>query len=279
MDKFTFSTTGGIGDLLLCRGGINALIEQFGEDNLKCVVFSHFKDAASLMKGYNFPIESYHYQSEADFQQRIVPKLRNLEFSTEGYLGDVRKYNDTMYPDIEVPDEYRTEKEPERIHVVIHPFGSPYSNEFLTNTRCVPPKDLTVDFVKEIVTKWDPQSEVYFSIIGHPSEYWFFEELMVRTKGGNINEIFVKDIWYALAAVESADLLIGADSAMKSFSAIKKVPSIVVLGGYEDRVRDSKFITPYQNDDIIHPVHFSEEADLNLDLALSILEKSKEVLA
>lgn len=273
MSKYIFTIVGGIGDILLGFSGINNLLKQFKEEELKCICASHYKDAEILLKNFNFEKQFYNYSNSFEFQDVILPKLEALS-NYENYLGDVNIFNTTIYPDIEINenDKYKAEKiimnyeklfeqNDNKVHLVgIHPFGSKFSNDYLTSVRRVPNKYIEPRMVAYLIKEIRKiRKNVVFAIFGSKEEEFFYDFIKEALPEKSTIPVFNNNIWKSLAFVDFCHMMICADSAIKTYSCIKKIPTIVLLGDYEDRVRDSKFIKPYEKDNIMKVIKFKSE--------------------
>jgi hypothetical protein len=250
MEKKTFIVMGGIGDILLAYSGIKVLIDTFKEKNLKCYLFSHFNNAPDLLNRYYFEYEFIYYKDQKELDS-LKDKINDIQ-SDPNFIGDINDYNNDLYPKIYT--KYTT--------IGIHPFGSNFSNDFLINKRNVVSKNLSLKFVDDVIEKiYKQYSNTIFMIFGSYNESsWYFENPFYSYP--TILPAFNNDINSTIFLVEKCDLVIATDSAIKSISCIMKIPTIVLVGDYQDHPRDSKFINPYIENDCLITIKFSSEEDL-----------------
>lgn len=230
---------GGLGDILLKVGNIEP--DQF------YVVFSHLKQSEDLVRQYT----------------------KNCTYiEMKGLIGSVPNEvpSDCYYPPMPIPQE-SLEKTQNLIQegktiIGIHPIGSKPSREYDIRTGR-PQKLMTPKFIKELVeglSKEDRQILLFCA----PNERDMFE-------GFNVTLVSEEYIWDCIAVVSRCSLVVAVDSAIKTFSAIQKIPTVVVMGDYEDEVRN-KFIEPYKE---IFPIRFNNVEDVleeTLEHSLKILE-------
>lgn len=250
MEKKTFIVMGGIGDILLAYDGIKTLIDTFKEKNLKCYLFSHFKHAPDLLSRFYFEQEFIYYKNQAELDN-LRDTLDKIQ-SDINYVGNVNDFNNSLHPLIE--NKYQI--------IGIHPFGSEFSNDFLVSKRNVVRKDLSLNFVVDIVNKINKQyPHTIFMIFGSDNEYgWYYKNTF--DANATVIPVFNSDINATISLVRKCDLVIAADSAIKSISCIMHIPTIILVGDYKDPIRDEKFIIPYTESGDARVIKFSSEEDL-----------------
>ncbi len=123
-----------------------------------------------------------------------------------------------------------------RKKIGIHPIGSHFSNNYWAAQK----KPL----------KFIPQ-EVLKQIINDEHDYYIFCTESERNNYPDIvdyqNVKFISEpnIWDSFEFAKGCDMFIGVDSAFKTFTVMNKIPTLVLIGNYEDNFRDAMFITPY----------------------------------
>lgn len=255
--NYCFLVDGGIGDILLCGEGIQELLDTYDPENLSCLLFSHYKQAPRLLDPYNIPVFFWHYEDNDDYQRIFKEKIAVLQDSSH-FLGHAKLYGSSSNPTIRWPHDFRRIKVPKRA-IAIHPFGSPFSKFWLTTQRNDAfSKDFTHEFlgklVEQITTRFGNDVDIY--IIGAPSERKWFDEFLGYHDSPLLVPVFEEDIWTAFDVINQCEVLIAADSAMKSLTTIQGYPStIVLLGNYADPTRDQLFIKPYE--DFLELIHMS----------------------
>jgi len=229
---------GGLGDVLLKVGNIKP--DEF------YIVFSHLKQTADLVSVYTTNFKYINMAKPA---------------------GDVPNPVASMvYPPMLIPYEstqkaYNSLSKNKKI-IGIHPIGSKMSRDFDINKKR-PQKIMSAEFIKTIVATFK-NNNTEILLFCAPNEVDLFKDFDVRV----IAEPY---IWDCIAYVSFCDLVIATDSAIKTFSAVLHIPTIVVMGDYEDKIRDETFINPYKE---ITPIRFTD-IDLVID---KVILKAKELL-
>lgn len=243
MSKSIITMIGGIGDILLNFSGLENISDLFS-NKIECHIFTHYDDMPNLLTQFKFEQQFYFYKTQEEFQ-KLLPELIKLTNSPE-YIGDVDVYNTTIFPLIN--NNYNKEffELKSKKYVVIHPFGSTYSNEFLQNKRNVISKNLSKDLVASIC-EYLTKINITPVLVGSPKEDDYLLN-MTAHMDAEIQILTSDNIWESFALVDNSLFVVAADSAIKSYSAITKKPTIVYIGDYEDKIRDEKFILPYEKE-------------------------------
>jgi hypothetical protein len=118
----------------------------------------------------------------------------------------------------------------------IHPVGSKFSNDFWLK-QGQPLKIIPPEFVKQLI-----RDDAHYFIFGTQGELEPYEEVLVDYD--NITYINMP-IYDALSYVELCDLMICIDSSIKTYAGIRRIPTILLLGDYDDKFRDENFVDPY----------------------------------
>jgi len=267
--KIMFWLTGGIGDLLLEMEWLEILPQFLTRDQFEIMVISHAKGIKPLFDHLDYEFTFVEFSSHSQKKEILallsslekergyeVIKLEkfftSLDIRRDKYLSDRNKLIPRIRLLAPAPKDLKHKT------IAIHPFGSKFSNEYLTSVANFPPKDIPSSIVKGMIDFIDTNfSSYHIYVLGLSDEIDTLElepsEHMTLIRSNSILESF--------SIVENCDLLIGADSAMKSYSCMRKIPSIVFLGDYKDPQRDSKFIQPYFDEGVIYPIYFNEKID------------------
>lgn len=235
---------GGIGDFLQSVDSVRK-----GEE---LNVFSHFKASESFFSGLgikcNFhPFNKVEELSDHGFYLSQSEQVERAHFQKilslpESSYALARSSAEKFYFD-EI--------------IGIHPVGSKFSNDFWDKLseplKIIPPwllKEGTVD------------TKNYF-IFGTKEELKPYKEELGEPK--NIKYVDYDYIWDSLAHVLMCKKIIAVDSSIKSMAAVKRIPSVVFIGDYEDEFRDANFINPYVREGLMHPVRFKTMERRHLD--------------
>lgn len=270
--KVKFIITGGITDILLAHDGLNRLCIAFGKENLECYLLSHYLDALRLISHLGILTHFYYYQDNNEFQNILLELNPIINHSS--FVGDITDWNETTYPEILYPSYFSPKKiEDYKLTIGIHPFGSKFSNDFLTRTRKVYSKNFPIDFLINVVHALSLDNEIFIKIFLSTEELDLYSDKLLPLKNNSI--ISYHNIWESFEHVDTLDLLIGADSAIKGYTAIKRIPTIVLVGNFEDYIRDKKFINPYVKDNLFEIIKFD---NYDVGLRLKILTKVFKIL-
>lgn len=259
MEQFTFLIDGGIGDILLMSAGLTELGLTY-EDELRGIVLTHFKGARQLIEPHGIVADYYYYRNQHELNklyEEIVFPIQN----DDHFLGHAKLYGYGHYPEIVWPHKKPT-VDVRLPAIAIHPFGSEFANDFLTNTRRVTSKnfgrDCLLTMLTEIRETFGAGYHIY--LIGAPgTEKEWLDWVLQYTKVENVHIVCEENIWHAFQIIDECNGVIAADSSMKSFSLIRRRPTVVLLGDHNDEYRDTVFIRPYVEDKILDLVPFSTE--------------------
>jgi len=215
---------GGIGDILLSLEG--ALAEESID------LFSHFAGAKQMVEQAGVKVENFVYYQDKSPADKTTENVVPL----------------SLYPSFKLPVSPQEVKAKlsldDRKIVGIHPFGSKYSNDYW-GKQGYPLKSFSQENVIHII---DRLREVYqFLIFGTPDE---LEEYKYCYSNNDAQPVCLP-IWESLAAVRLCEAVVATDSAIKTMSAISRIPTKVYLGNYNDMFRDKVFIEPYIRDGVM----------------------------
>ena len=201
-----YAIKGGVGDFLQC---LPFMLEHPDE---KYYVVSHFAGTKAFFRHWNIPVYDVSFG-----QLPKIPLCPRVTFFTSNPFPKVPfLFDDSGMPIIGV-----------------HLGGSQYS--LSTEERFgFPPKALPAYFLEHLALM-----NLNFYIFGAPEELDEFEDIE------NITLVREDNIILSLARVAECKAFIGSDSAFKTMSSMLYIPTIVLIGDYMDRHRDSRFIDPY----------------------------------
>lgn len=268
MSNSTVTLIGGIGDILLNFSGLENISNLF-DNKIDCHIFTHYTNADNLLLQFSFNKHFYFYKDQEEFV-KLMPTINKLVTSSN-YIGEVELYNSTIFPDIVIPTElhgldsfFENNKLEPNNYVVIHPFGSHYSNDFITKNLKKQSKNIESTFLLELINFLNSKNLKPIIVCSKP------EKDLINIPNALI---YTSDnIWESFALVNNSLFVIAADSAIKSFSAIIKKPTIVFVANYEDKTRDEKFLTPYELEgNYFRVIRYESYNDDALNQALEIL--------
>jgi len=225
---------GGIGDILL------SLEDALKENEIE--VFSHYRNAPEIYEPFDIAIHYQHFQD----LKKIHPRGRALPLQP--------------YPVFEMPSssvmKTRSLRLKERV-IGIHPLGSRFSNKVMSRRR-LPVKKIPEKFLLKIIEELDDASTTFLVFVA-PSDR---TRVRIRQKGVVI--VAEKNIWDAFAHVCVCNYIIAVDSAIKTMSALRKIPTVVLLGDYSDPYRDRHFIDPYVGDGVMKVIRYRRLSEFHV---------------
>jgi ADP-heptose:LPS heptosyltransferase len=230
---------GGIGDLLLC---VQSAIEEKTID-----LYSHYAYADSIFLPFGVSINRFDY-------------FRNIEELNSIYApGESLK--SLLHPKFVMP--HSPFKKPIGKVIGIHIEGSRFSNEFWAK-RGKPSKNMSDEFLVKLIQELQfAIPNVIFYIFCDPHRTNDVGQLLASVVYGDYFIISFTKIWGSLSCVPHCSCVIGMDSAIKSMSAILSIPTVTLVGDYEDSFRDSVFLNPYINEGIMAVVKFNDINNVN----------------
>lgn len=268
--KILFFMGGGIGDLLLEMDRLESLPDFLNRDQFEVLVASHAKNIEHLFEHLDYKFRFIYFNSQ-DQKKEVYQLLSDLNKQDDFEVIKIRDFFKSLsltmsnYLDDRggFVDHIKTYSSKLNIKnnspiIGIHPFGSKFSNDFLVRCNNYPSKNIPSEIIKGIVDYIDTtfkNSHTY--ILGLKDE---IDSLEIEPKD-NLTLFTSSSLWESFSIVDNCDLLVGADSVMKSFSCMRKIPSIVFLGDYSDPTRDPRFITPYFDDGVLYPIYFDKRPD------------------
>jgi len=213
---------GGIGDLL-------QTLEAATEER-EIRVFSHYLNAPQFYKPFNVEIGFTRVESAGDLDW-VRPQLSSFE-----------PLSRKMFLSLKPPTHFsaiareRLSRAPRRGQIIgIHPVGSRFSNS-VWMARGEPGKWLPVEFLEKLIVP-----ENTYMLFGAR------EDLLQYTRIASDHVLLIceENIWQSFAYAECCNYVIAVDSAIKSYAAMRNIPSIVLVVDYKDDFRDKMFLDPY----------------------------------
>jgi ADP-heptose:LPS heptosyltransferase len=230
---------GGIGDFLQVLGS--------AQKETAINVLSHYSKAKDFFSPFTHAeVQVYHDPDELLQYRNLLEKDEPLTRET--------------YPEFDVPissfmfaKAIMAGKDASGRKVIgIHPIGSPLSNKYWYQ-RGQPLKFIPEQFIEKII-----DDENFYLLFGSPKDLANYPNLLKRD---NFMAVSYANIWDSLAFVEHCTEVIACDSAIKTMSAIRKIPTTVLVGNYPDEFRDKMFLEPYVKDGVMKVIKFLELDD------------------
>jgi len=243
---------GGIGDCL-----------QVLEDAIKekeIYLFSHCIDAPQIFDKFGVDV-TFHYYSSSDELQSVyqIISLKNL-------LPLERK----KYLNVPIPSPPKLELK-NRV-IGLHTLGSTFSHVYWQQ-RGQPSKTLNRGFISEFCSKLDDGNTTIL-LFCSPNDKPIYKKLIEYEGLKNVQIIAYYSLWDSLSSVTYCHKVVGVDSAIKTMSSMLKIPTICLVGDYEDKFRDENFIEPYVNDNIMKVIKFKEIGPEELKKTIDLINEN-----
>ena len=234
-----FYVRGGLGDFLQCSWFIkNNSTKEF-------IIHTHFKQAELFFKNIGIENCSFYYFDNIEEHDSQVDKI--VENHGENSTKNVRECPRSFYSDIDFSQSSKDEAKAfsQRFDnnnpiIGIHPFGSNFSSDTYSKFD-LPPKYIPSDIVNEIIK--DDFNYIIFGSESELKDYGVKESKNVAHTNMNVES--------CLELVKLCYKFIGTDSAFKTMSSMIRIPTICVLGDFNDEIRDQYFINQYEKDGVM----------------------------
>lgn len=270
MIEYIYSFIGGIGDFFSCCSAFNDLEETLDPKETKVYFFSHFSDIECLAKQLPFEYECIIFRDNDDLNNKYS---KFLELHKEKFVEKVTPNLDKIHPNLEhmIPESALKKadniiqkscdiaKQIDVDVVAIHMSGSAFSTSFL-NAAKRPNKFVPANRIAELIRGIHSlRNNTMFYVFGSKEESYLYDFIKERLPKKCTFPIFDYDIWTSYAIAKNANLAICSDSAIKTLTCIDRIPTIVLLGDFDDSYRDRVFIDPYVKDNSMYVVKFKDE--------------------
>ncbi len=208
---------GGIGDF------IQHIEHAINEHMLYICTHQSSKSVEDFFSPFGLSIKVVEFDSVDSLQK--IPGL--------AFMEPVKR---TLFPSPELFKDCLHKKEkPKEITIGIHPIGSKFSNKFWASSG-KPEKYIPVNMMEELCSRFSEYSFLLFGIKEETDQYSHIS---------NASQVLHSNIWESFSYLPICDYFIGVDSAFKTMSAILDIPTFVLVGNYEDKIRDDFFLNPY----------------------------------
>lgn len=252
-----FYVRGGIGDFLQCSWFIaNNKTKEF-------IVHTHFKQAESFFKSLGAENSSFYYFNNIEEHDAQIDKI--IENHGENSTTNIRECPRAFYSDINFSQDSKenaksfVEKFQNNNPIIgIHPFGSNFSSDTYSKFN-LPSKYIPSNIINDIIS-----DDFNYIIFGSASE---LESYGVK-ESKNVAHTNM-DIESCLELVKLCHKFIGTDSGFKTMASMSRIPTICILGDFNDETRDQYFINKYSFDGVMKVLktkNISEDKNKILDL-------------
>jgi hypothetical protein len=220
-------------ELILIDGGIGDFLQNLPfmiankKHPIRYVVATHFSGAKALFDAAGIRPETLLTFSNLEDQQKIRDHLRSL-----GPLYACPRSVFLDRPPFGVPDDLFRNG---RMTLGLHIAGSAYSigaqRSFGLVSKALPSK--LIELLRS--------DEVNLLVFGSRDE----TRALNVAETDSLRFIDFPDVARSLSYVTKCFAVVASDSAIKTMSAMLRIPTIVWLGDYQDDPRDRMFIKPY----------------------------------
>jgi ADP-heptose:LPS heptosyltransferase len=203
-------------------------------------VFSHFRNVEEFYRPFGVTVNRFQYFASLN-------ELWSLGMKSEALPR-------TKYPNFNLP-KVSVEPPNDRRVIGIHIEGSRFSNE-ASRQNGRPIKDMSQGFLGKLIDILNSK-EAFPYVFCSPARRVEVDALFKRNYGREFKVIAFDDIWTSLACVAHCHLVLATDSAIKTMAAILRIPSVVLVGDYQDPFRDEVFLKPYVSDGVMQLIRFN----------------------
>ncbi len=221
---FTVLVQGGVGDFLQCL----PFLFQARAQSLAVLVVTHFPDTEAFFQRLHIKVDEILHFSSLEELQNIRAKLG----SRRGMLTCPRTwyFRESPFP------RKKIEFGNSRPVIAVHLGGSAFSLKMQKQMALVP-KSLPLEVLRSLVSV----DRFNLILFGSPQEI----QGVAMEESDCLRLACFADIGDSLAVTTQCNGFVGSDSAIKSMTAMMKIPSVVWLGNYQDYYRDAMFVNPY----------------------------------
>lgn len=211
------------------RGGIGDLLQYVtSARNARSIrAYSHYDGARAFFA--RLGVEAEH-----------TPFHANTTFISWAEAGTelARDY----FPQLPVPAPALAIREGTKRLLGLHPVGSGYSNTFAQRFSA-PAKWMPPSFCQSILSEALSTFD-HALVFCAPNEAHHMANLLgpfLRIA----TVVSLPDVWDSLSMVQLCDAVVGVDSSIKTMASMLRIPTITLVGDYDEPFRDRHFLQPY----------------------------------
>lgn len=237
-------------DLPFARGGVGDLLQYLSAavEARHIRVYSHFGGAVDFFRP--FGVAAHH-----------VPFEANTAFLSYAQEGQELRREHFLLP--ELPNTPFAIRRRRRIFG-LHPFGSGYSNTFAERFRA-PSKWMAPLFVERLLERvLMPNDDVL--VFCAPSETHHLPGTLGRFYS-RATVVAHPNIWDSLGAVPLCDCVVAVDSAIKTMASMLRIPTVTMVGDFEEPFRDRHFLDPYVHAGVMRVIRYQTFSEAKADEA------------
>ena len=202
-------------------------------------MMNHYKGAKELLKFLGIkPEYTFHYKT--DVQKLELLRGMDLKESMQS-IPRTKYFTFNPFP------QQKPLFSDDRPVVGIHLCGSKFSADGYTKhgqaTKTIP-----ADIIHHL------SHEYNVILFGLPEEV----TVLKLKQSNNLKFVTFLDIAKSLSYVEQCHAVVGADSSIKTMSAMLKIPTFVWMADHPDYFRDTVFISPYVDDGVMKVYRYKD---------------------
>ena len=239
------------------RGGIGDFLQNLPfvlmQPTQEYYIHTHFSGAKEFF--HEFGIKNpviYQFKNPQEHDLQIDQIMKSLSEEEKNSFTECPRY---FYTKLSFRDDLKNEAQklvdsfPVKRKVIgIHPFGGEFAANVYRELG-LPQKLVPKEIVEEITS-----DNFNYLIFGTKTE--LFESGILESD--NVKGVSFDNVLGALACVQFCDLFLGTDSCFKTMSAMHNIPTAIIVGDFEDEMRDSMFINQYVTDNVMKVYKFKD---------------------
>lgn len=232
------------------RGGVGDFLQTlwFVSNNLESsyIIHTHFKKAKDFFSSFgvnNIDIYTFDTIEEHDSQVDLI-----IQNHGENSTTNIKEVPRAFYSTVEFEEAHENDAKSlidsfasVKPIIGIHPFGSSFAAKVHEDFN-LPTKFIPANLCENVINE-----NYNYLIFGAKPEL----ESYGLKESPNVKFVCFENILTSLACVKHCSKFIGVDSCFKTLSTNLKIPTFIVLGDFEDRIRDAMFINQYEKDGIL----------------------------
>jgi FkbM family methyltransferase len=136
----------------------------------------------------------------------------------------------------------------------LHPMGSGYSNTFAQRFQA-PAKWMSPEFITALFEAVQDRF-AHILVFCSPNEQHLIPE-MLGSLSSRSTTIAMPNVWASLSMVQLCSAVVAVDSSIKTIASMLRIPTVTLVGDYEEPFRDRHFLQPYVRAGIMKTLRYS----------------------
>jgi len=232
-NNILFYSEGGVGDTL------QHLPFMLLNKKARYCMMNHYKGAKELLRSFGIkPEYTFHYKTD----------IQKLEFlKGMGLKEPMQQVPRAKYFESNPFPQQKPLFDNDKPVIGVHLCGSKFSaNGYIKHGKAT--KTIPADIIHHL------SHEYNVILFGLPEEV-----ITLKLKqSNNLKFVTFLDIAKSLSYVSQCHAVIGADSSIKTMSAMLKIPTFVWMADHSDYFRDTVFISPYVDDGVMKVYRYKD---------------------